>query len=293
MTIYIILLSIILLNGIFAYKFLFDVIRHQQELRAESGNNIFLAISSATLFFFSSFGLSDFAISTVLYRLKKLVSDKKLPGTLNTQCVIPVAVMALTFISVIKVDTLTLVICIVSQIAGAYLGPRFVIKLPAHFIRLSISISLIIATLFILGSKFNLIPLGGTASGLSGMKLAIAAICLFIFGALNNIGIGSYPLTMVTIYALGMNPSIAFPIMMGACAFSVPIGSMEFIKYGSYSRKITLYASTFGALGVLMGVYVVKELNIALLQWVLAVILFYSGLSMLINEFKARGTALC
>jgi hypothetical protein len=29
--------------------------------------------------------------------MKKLISDKKLPGTLNTQCVIPVAVMALTF----------------------------------------------------------------------------------------------------------------------------------------------------------------------------------------------------
>ncbi|WZU00935.1 hypothetical protein MGH68_15810 [Erysipelothrix sp. D19-032] len=57
----------------------------------------------------------------------------------------------------------------------------------------------------------------------------------------NNIGIGSYALTSATVYALGMSPLVAFPIMMGACTFSVPIGSMQFIKLDSYSRKITLF----------------------------------------------------
>jgi len=281
-----ILTLIVIVNGIYAIRLLCDLIKHKYELKEERGHNLLLAISSPIIFFFSSFGISDFAISTILYRMKKLVSDKKLPGTLNTQCVIPVAVMALAFISVIKVDTVTLVVCIIAQIIGAYIGPRFVVKLSANTIRKFISVGLIIATLFILASKFNLIPSGGTAVGLSGTKLMIAAMCLFLFGALNNIGIGSYPLTMVTIYALGMNPAIAFPIMMGACAFSVPIGSMEFIKYGQYSRKITLFTSTFGALGVLVGVYLVKELNVSMLQWVIAAILFYNGTSMLIEEFK-------
>src|ERR1700678_809563 len=98
-----------------------------------------------------------------------------------------------------------------------------------------------------------------------------------IFGALNNIGIGSYAPTMVTIYALGMNPVVAFPIMMGACTFSVPIGSMQFIKYGQYNRKITLFAAIFGVLGVLSGVYLVKRLDVSMLQWVIAAILLYSG----------------
>lgn len=132
-----------------------------------------------------------------------------------------------------------------------------------------------------------MIPSGGTATGLSGGKLIFAAICLFIFGALNNIGIGSYALTMVTIYALGMNPAVAFPIMMGAATFSVPIGSMEFIKFGQYSRKITLFTSTFGLIGVLIGVYLVKGLDVSMLQWVVAAILLYSGVSMLVNEYKS------
>lgn len=286
----IILTLIVIVNGIFAIKFLKDLNKNKQAMKKEPGSNLFLAISSSIIFFFSTFGISDFAISTILYRKKKLVEDTKLPGTLNTQCVIPVAVMALAFISVITVDMTTLVVCIVAQIIGAYIGPRFVVKLSATVIRRFIGAGLVIATVLILAGKFNLIPSGGTATGLTGGKLAIAAICLFIFGALNNIGIGSYALTMVTIYALGMNPAVAFPIMMGAATFSVPIGSMEFIKFGQYSRKITLFTSTFGLIGVLTGVYLVKGLDVSMLQWVVAAILLYSGVSMLVNEYKlAKG----
>lgn len=68
-----------------------------------------------------------------------------------------------------------------------------------------------------------MIPSGGTATELTGAKLIIAAILLFIYGALNNIGIGSYALTMATVYALGLNPAVSFPIMMGACTFPFPL----------------------------------------------------------------------
>lgn len=284
----IVLVLIVIINGIFGFKFVQDILKNKEEMKQEPGSNIFLAISSSIIFFFSTFGISDFAISTILYRKKKLVSDKKLPGTLNTQCVIPVAVMALAYISVIKVDPVTLIVCIVSQIIGAYIGPRFVVKLEPKIIRKFISMGLLIATAFILAGKFNLVPSGGTATGLSGAKLVIAAISLFVYGALNNIGIGSYSLTMATIYALGMNPAVAFPIMMGACTFSVPIGSMEFIKYGEYGRKITAFTSTFGVIGVLVAVYLVKSLNVSMLQWVIAAILLYSGLSMIIGDIKAK-----
>jgi uncharacterized membrane protein YfcA len=283
-----ILLLIIVINSLFAIKFLQDLMRNRTELLKEKINNVWLAISSFVIFFFSSFGVSDFAISTILYRKKKWVSDKMLPGTLNTQCVLPVAAMALAFISVIEVDVVTLSTCIVAQIIGAYFGPRFVVNFPPKIIRMFIATGLIIATLFILAGKFNFIPNGGDAIALSGTKLLIAAVLLCIFGALNNIGIGSYAPMMVTVYALGMNPVIAFPIMMGSCAFSVAISSMQFIKYGQYSRKITLFAATFGVLGVLTGVYFVKGLDVSMLQWVIAAILFYSGVSMLMNESREK-----
>ena len=114
---------------------------------------------------------------------------------------------------------------------------------------------LIIAALMILAGKFNWIPANGTATSLSGWKLMLTAILLFIYGALNNIGIGSYALTMATVYAMGLNPSAAFPIMMGAATFSVSTSSIQFVKLADYSRKITLFTSTFGVLGVLVAVF--------------------------------------
>src|SRR3990167_4731053 len=86
-----ILALIVIVNSVFIIRFIVDLIQHREELRDDKGNKLLLAFSSAIIFFFSSFGICDFAVSTIFYRLKKLVSDKKLPGTLNTQCVIPVA----------------------------------------------------------------------------------------------------------------------------------------------------------------------------------------------------------
>lgn len=281
-----ILMLIIIVNAIFAVLFIKDIFQRSHEFKKEKGHSLLLSITSPIIFFFSSFGISDFAISTILYRRLNLVSDRNLPGTLNTQCVLPVAVMALAFISVIEVDAITLITCIAAQVIGAYFGPRHVVKLPTNIIRLFIGTGLILATALIVASKLHFIPSGGSAIGLTGSKLAIAAILLCLFGALNNIGIGSYAPTMITIFALGMNPAAAFPIMMGACTLSVSIGSMQFIKYGQYSQKITLFTSTFGVAGVLLGVYFVKELNIAMLQWLIASILLLSGIQMLLQEFK-------
>ncbi len=109
-----------------------------------------------------------------------------------------------------------------------------------------------------------------------------------LFGAFNNVGIGSYALTMATVYALGLNPAVAFPIMMGACTFSVPVGSMQFIKLDSYSRKITFFTSTFGVLGVIVAAYVVKSLNVGMLQWVVVIVLLYSAYNMISEIIKNR-----
>ncbi len=288
----IVLFLIVAVNSVFVTRFIMDLIQHKEDFRRESGNTILLAFSSMTIFFFSSFGICDFAVSTVFYRIKKLVSDKKLPGTLNTQCVIPVAVMALTFISTIQVSLLTLTVCIISQVLGAYMAPHFVVKLSIKFIRKLIGIGLFAAAFFIIAAKFHWMPSGGSAIELHGIKLVIASLCLFLFGALNNVGIGSYPLTMATLYALGMSPLVTFPIMMGACAFSTSIGSIQFIKYGEYSRKITLFTSIFGVIGVLIAVYLINNLNVLLLQWILAAILFYTSINMLVQEFNVRSLLL-
>src|SRR5271170_6885793 len=84
-----VLTMIVLVNGWFVVRLLKDLWRHKKAMGVESGNIVLLALSSPLIFFLSAFGISDFALSTILYRQKRIVSDEKLPGTLNTQCVIP------------------------------------------------------------------------------------------------------------------------------------------------------------------------------------------------------------
>ncbi len=288
MVVKIVLALIVVVNGAFAISFLRDLIAHKSETFKEAGNPIAQAFSSFIIFFFSTFGISDFAISASLYPKLKWVEDKKLPGTMNAQCVIPVAVMALVYISAIDVDLVTLIVAIVAQIVGSYLSPRYVVKLPVNTIKRFVSAGLLIAAILILAGKFGVYPSGGEEIGLSGVKLVALGVLSFAFGALNNIGIGSYALTMATVYALGLSPAIAFPIMMGACTFSVPVGSMQFIKLDSYSRKITAFTSTFGVIGVLIAAYAVKSMNVSALQWVGVVVILYSAFTTFLSTTKHK-----
>lgn len=288
MVLKIVLGLIIVFNGLYAIKFVMDYFKYREEAKAEPGNPILLAIYTCIAQILGTFGISDFALGAIVYRKANIVPDRNLPGTLNTACTIPVAVMALAYISSIEVDILTLVVCIAAQATGSFIGPRFVAKMPAEKIRIYMGTGLMVACLMILAQKFGVIPQSGLSNGLSGMKLIVAAVLVFIFGALNNVGIGSYAPVMATIYALGLNPAVAFPVMMGACTFSCSVGSMEFVKYGNYSRKVTMYSSIFGTIGVLFAVYVVKSLNTEMLKWVVAFVVGYTGLTMVLSEIKAR-----
>ena len=287
----ILLLLVVAVNGLYAIRFFSDFFKHKEEAMAEPGNNLFLAAWGAVVFFLSTFGISDFALSTVVYRARKLLDDKKLPGTLNTQCAIPVAIMALAYISAISVEPKTLVLLIAAQMIGAYFGPRFVVRMPVQRIRMFMGIGLVLAAFFVVAGKFNLIPSGGEAIGLTGAKLALGIVLMVVYGALNNVGIGSYAPTMATVYALGLNPAIAFPVMMGACTFSVPVGASEFVRLGQYGRKITLFSSIFGIAGVLAAVFIVKSLNLSMLQWVVAAVVLYSGASLLKSAFTTPPAA--
>lgn len=284
----ILLALIIIVNGLFAASFIKDLIKNKGTVMKEEGNPIIMGISSFIIFMLSTFGISDFAVSTVLYRKMKFVDDKRLPGTLNTQCVLPVAAMALIYISSIDVEITTLLVCIIAQVIGAYIGPRFVVKMNVQSIKKFISVGLIIAAILILMGKFGVYPSGGEAVGLTGWKLVLLGVLSLLFGAFNNVGIGSYALTMATVYALGLSPAVAFPIMMGACTFSVPVGSMQFVKLDCYSRKITLFTSTLGVLGVVVAAYIVKSLNVAMLQWVVVAVLLYSAYTMITELIKSK-----
>jgi signal transduction histidine kinase/CheY-like chemotaxis protein/Ca2+/Na+ antiporter len=97
---------------------------------------------------------------------------------------------------------------------------------------------------------------------------------------LNNLGLGSFAPTMATVYALGLDPAVAFPIMMGAATFSVPIASIQFIRHDSYSRRITAISAVCGTLGVLAAAFALQNTDTSLFKWLIALVLLYSAFAM-------------
>ena len=59
--------------------------------------------------FFDVLGIGAFAPQTALLKFTKQTEDRVLPGTLNVANTLPVLVQAIIFITVIKVDPVTLV----------------------------------------------------------------------------------------------------------------------------------------------------------------------------------------
>jgi uncharacterized membrane protein YfcA len=135
-------------------------------------------------------------------------------------------------------------------------------------------------------NKVGWIQGSGDALGLTGGKLIIAVAVNFILGALNTTGIGLFAPCMALIFALGMSPAVAFPIMMGSCAFLMPPASAKFIKEGAYNRKGSLYMAIFGSIAVLIAALIVKSLLLEILRWVVIGVICFPSVVMLRAAFK-------
>ncbi|MBV4418406.1 sulfite exporter TauE/SafE family protein [Clostridium tyrobutyricum] len=230
--------------------------------------------------FFDTLGIGSFAILTTLLKNLKLTEDRLIPGTLNVACTIPVVVESLIFITIVKVNVFTLVSMIISATIGAILGASFISKLDERKIQIGMGIALVIVAFIMFAGQINLMPSGGNATELTGIRMVIGLIGNFIFGALMTIGIGIYAPCMALVFALGMSPRVAFPVMMGSCAFLEIAASIKFVKERSYDIRVPIPTMIFGSIGVLFAVYIVKNLPIVILKWVLIIVIMYTSIIM-------------
>ena len=230
--------------------------------------------------FFDTLGIGSFAQQTALFKFFKLVDDRLIPGTMNVGNLIPTVVQAFIFLTSVSIDPVTLVSVSTAAPAGAALGAGIVARMERCKIQLGMGIGLMGIALIILAGLLNLLPLGGEAIGLSGWKLALIIVMSFIFGALQTIGIGFYAPCMAMVYALGMHPLTAFPIMMTATALLMIAGGSRFIKENAYDRKIAIALTIAGTLGVFLAAYIVKSLPLEVLKWIVCVVVFYTSVLM-------------
>jgi len=231
--------------------------------------------------FFDTLGIGSYATSTTLFRFFQLVDDRIIPGTLNVGHALPTVVQTFIYTSIIPVDVPTLFSMIGASILGAWLGAGVVARWPRRTVQIGMGMALLVAASLMFMTQMKLFPGGGEALGVAGLKLVIAVAVNFMLGALMTLGIGLYAPCMILVSLLGMNPKAAFPIMMGSCAFLMPVGGLRFIREQSYSLRAAFGLALGGIPGVLLAAYIVKELPLDAVRWLVIAVVIYTALSML------------
>lgn len=231
--------------------------------------------------FFDTLGIGSFAIETALFKFTKQCEDRLIPGTLNVANSIPTLAQGVIFIQIIEVEPITLGTMLGASGLGAVLGAGYVARMSERKIRLIMGTALFITSGFMLAAKFNLIEGGGNAIGLEGYKLVLAVAVNFILGALMTAGIGLYAPCMALVFALGMSPAVAFPIMMGSCAVLMPLATIRFIKEGAYNRRASFIISFTGLAAVLIAAFIVKSLPLDTMRWLVIGVIIYTASVML------------
>jgi uncharacterized membrane protein YfcA len=242
--------------------------------------------------FFDALGIGSFATSTTYFRLRKLVRDELIPGSLNVGHALPTITQAFIGIAVIKVDPMTLVLMIAAAVVGSWFGAGVVSRLPRRAIQVGMGIALLVAAGFFLARLLQWMPSSDTGTlNLTGMKLILGLAGSFLLGTIMPLGIGYYAPCMILVSMLGMNPRASFPIMMGACAFLMPVASMNFIRARRYSLKLTVGLAIGGVFGSALALMVVKEMNLNSVRWLVTVVVIYTGVSLLRTAAREKAAA--
>jgi uncharacterized membrane protein YfcA len=278
------LLAGLIVIGLFYFTFWFTTLMRQ---RAEQKDKSTLTPTPIQVFigfitnFFDTLGIGSYATSTALFRFWKVVPDEKIPGTLNVGHALPTIVQALIYITIVEVEFITLIAIIGAAVVGAYFGAGVVAGLSRRKVQIGMGFALLGAATLMLLSLTGLGPAPGVALGVAGAKLGLAVAISMVLGALMMLGIGYYAPCLIMISLLGMNPTAAFPIMMGACAFLIPAGSLQFIRKQRYDIRTAIGLMVGGPGAVLIAAFIVKSLPLDYVRWGVIVVVIYTAISML------------
>jgi uncharacterized membrane protein YfcA len=249
---------------------------------------VHLAIGAVTNFF-DTLGIGSFATTTAAWKAGRLVRDEQIPGTLNVGHTINSVIQALVFITVVQVEFRTLFLMIAAACAGAWLGAGIVAGMSRRMVQIGMGSALLGASVIVLAQLLNLAP-GGEAQALTGVKLALGVGGNFMLGALMTLGVGLYAPCMVLVSILGMDPTAAFPIMMGSCAFLMPVASLQFARKNAYNLRAALGLALGGPLAVLLAIWLVTSLPTLMVRVLVLCVILYTAITMLRSAAVERGT---
>jgi uncharacterized membrane protein YfcA len=238
--------------------------------------------------FFDTLGIGSFAPTTAMFKFFKMVPDRLIPGTLNVGHTLPTIAQAFIYTLIIEVHITTLILMIAAAVAGAWLGAGIVASWPKRKVQIGMGCALLAAAALF---TWRNLGGGGTTTGtidLQGVKLVLGLIGNFALGALMTLGIGMYAPCMILVGLLGMNASVAFPIMMGSCAFLMPIASARFVQKHAYSLRPALGLAFGGIPAVLIAAYIVGSMDVHTVRWLVVVVVTIAAVMMLRSAAKGE-----
>ncbi|MEQ1617766.1 MAG: permease [Terricaulis sp.] len=244
--------------------------------------------------FFDTLGIGSFAPTTAYMKLRKMAPDSYFPAILNAGHALPTVVQALVFITLVKVDPALLLTCIIAAVAGAFVGAPMVQRSPVRLVQGVVGVALLVAAALYAAKNLGYIPDTSSEAGaieLAAPLFATAVAAHFVLGVLMMYGIGLYAPSLIILTLLGLSPKAAFPIMMGACAFLMPISSLRFVRSERIDLRIVLGLALGGIPAVLLAAFVVTGLPLVTLRWLVVVVVLYAAALLLRSAFVGGKTA--
>lgn len=224
-------------------------------------------------------GLGSFAVVVALNNRLKMIDDKKIPGTLNAQSVLPTMLQSLLFLNFVEMDISILILFVLSACVGGFFSGYFVSRMDKTTIRKLMCYGFIGVAILIFSQKMDLLPVGGFATSLPPHKMAIGAVAMVFAGMLPAIGGGMYVPIQAILFLLGLSPLVAFPIMTTTGAIVQTTTASTFIMRREFAIKESLYLAASGFLGVAIAVPMITYVNLSTLRWLLLVIVIYNAIS--------------
>lgn len=273
--------------GIFSAGFIW--IWFQGKGRAPGVPTLFELLLGFGTNFFDALGIGSFAPTTAIFKFRRMVADEEIPGTLNVGHSPPTLMEAFLFIAFVQVDVLTLASMMAASVCGAWFGAGIVARWPRRKVQIGMGLALLTAAFFFLITNLNisLVP-AGSALVLHGWKLWAGIAGDFVLGALMTLGIGLFAPCMILVSLLGMDPKAAYPIMMGSCAFLMPVASVRFIRLERYSPRPALGLAVGGVPAIVIAALIVKALPLYWVRWLVVVAVTYASVTMLRSAVQER-----
>ena len=268
--------------AIVTFAFAFVLARAAITRRVGMPSGEALALGAVTNFF-DTLGIGSFAPTMAWMKFRSMIPDRIIPSTMLAGYTLPTMAQAAIFLVLlgVKVEPWLLLGSVLAFIPGALFGASLAAKAPVRTVQAIVGIALLIAAWFYVVSNMHWMPEGGAASGLNGWAFWLAVGSSFVFAVLLNFGVGHYAPTLAMLSLLGMDPRLAFPIMASTGAFGAAAAAAKVIQRPDIDVRLVVGLSLGAIPAVLIAAFVVKEMPVETMRWLVVVVIVYAAIVLL------------